>query len=36
MNELELSCIYTSYERGDGRGLAVYHPVLMAQLLLYG
>src|SRR3984957_19538162 len=36
MNELDLSSIYASYERSDGRGLAAYHPVLMARLLLYG
>jgi transposase len=36
MNELDLSSIYARYERSDGRGLAAYHPVLMARLLLYG
>jgi transposase len=36
MNELDLSSIYARYERRDGRGLAAYHPVLMARLLLYG
>ena len=36
MNELDLSSIYASYERSDGRGLSAYHPVLMARLLLYG
>jgi transposase len=36
MNELDLSTIYASYERSDGRGLAAYHPVLMVRLLLYG
>jgi transposase len=36
MNELDLSSIYASYVRSDGRGLAAYHPVLMARLLLYG
>ncbi|HEY0796940.1 MAG TPA: IS1182 family transposase [Acidisarcina sp.] len=36
MNELDLSSIYVSYERSDGRGLSAYHPVLMARLLLYG
>ena len=36
MNELDLSSIYASHERSDGRGLAAYHPVLMARLLLYG
>jgi transposase len=36
MNELDLSFIYARYERSDGRGLAAYHPVLMARLLLYG
>jgi transposase len=36
MNELDLSAIYASYERSDGRGLSAYHPVLMARLLLYG
>ena len=36
MNELDLSSIYASYQRSDGRGLSAYHPVLMARLLLYG
>ena len=36
MNELDLSSIYASYERSDGRGLSAYHPLLMARLLLYG
>jgi transposase len=36
MNELDLSSIYAKYERSDGRGLAAYHPLLMARLLLYG
>jgi transposase len=36
MNELDLSAIYASYERSDGRGLSAYHPLLMARLLLYG
>ena len=36
MNELDLSAIYARYERSDGRGLAAYHPVLMARVLLYG
>src|SRR5271155_588224 len=36
MNELDLSSIYASYERNDGRGLAAYHPALMVRLLLYG
>ena len=36
MNELDLSSIYGSYERSDGRGLSAYHPMLMARLLLYG
>jgi transposase len=36
MNELDLSTIYASYERSDGRGLAAYHPVLTVRLLLYG
>ena len=36
MNELDLSSIYARYERSDGRGLAAYHPELMARLLLYG
>jgi transposase len=35
-NHLDLSSIYARYERSDGRGLAAYHPVLMARLLLYG
>ena len=36
MNELDLSAIYASYARSDGRGLSAYHPMLMARLLLYG
>jgi transposase len=36
INELDLSSIYASYERSDGRGLAAYHPALMVRLLLYG
>ena len=36
INELDLSSIYASYERNDGRGLAAYHPALMVRLLLYG
>jgi transposase len=35
MNELDLSAIYAKYERSDGRGLAAYHPLMMARLLLY-
>jgi transposase len=35
INELDLSSIYASYERRDGRGLAAYHPALMTRLLLY-
>ena len=36
INELDLSSIYASYERSDGRGFAAYHPALMVRLLLYG
>jgi transposase len=36
IDELDLSSIYASYERSDGRGLAVYHPALIVRLLLYG
>jgi transposase len=35
-NELDLSAIYVEYERGDGRGLSAYHPLLLTRLLLYG
>lgn len=35
-NELDLSAIYTEYERNDGRGLSAYHPLLLTRLLLYG
>ena len=35
-NELDLSRIYTEYERSDGRGLSAYHPLLLTRLLLYG
>jgi transposase len=33
---LDLSAIYATYQRKDGRGLAAYHPLLMVRLLLYG
>jgi transposase len=33
---LDLSAVYVKYERGDGRGLAAYHPMLMLRLLIYG
>jgi transposase len=36
MNELDLSAIYSEYERADGRGLSAYHPLLISRLLLYG
>jgi len=36
MNELDLSSIYSEYERKDGRGLSAYHPLLLTRLLLYG
>jgi transposase len=36
MKELDLSAIYTRYERSDGRALVFYHPVLLARLMLYG
>jgi len=35
MDELDLSAIYAKHERADGRGLAAYHPLMMARLLLY-
>lgn len=35
-NELDLSGIYTEYERNDGRGLSAYHPLMLTRLLLYG
>jgi transposase len=35
-NELDLNRIYGEYERGDGRGLSAYHPLLLTRLLLYG
>jgi transposase len=35
-NELDLSAIYSEYERKDGRGLSAYHPLLLTRLLLYG
>jgi transposase len=35
MNELDLSAIYAKHKRADGRGLAAYHPLMMARLLLY-
>jgi len=33
---LDLSEIYSVYERNDGRGLAAYHPLMLTRLLLYG
>ena len=33
---LNLSEIYSVYERKDGRGLAAYHPLMLTRLLLYG
>lgn len=33
--ELDLSALYSYYERRDGRGQAAYHPMLMTRLLLY-
>lgn len=34
--QLDLSAIYSTYDRPDGRGQAGYHPLLMTRLLLYG
>src|ERR1700681_1510242 len=36
VEQLDLSAVYAEYERKDGRGLAAYHPAMMARLLLYG
>ena len=36
VDELDLSAIYRTYERTDGRGQAAYHPALMVKLLMYG
>lgn len=33
---LDLTEIYSVYERKDGRGLAAYHPLMLTRLLLYG
>src|ERR1039457_483786 len=33
---LDLSEIYSTYEEGDGRGLAAYDPRMMVRLLIYG
>jgi transposase len=33
--QLDLSAIYASHERRDGRGKAAYHPLRMTRLLLY-
>ncbi len=33
--QLDLSAIYASYERRDGRGMAAYHPLMLTRLLLY-
>lgn len=34
--QLDLSSIYASYTRKDGRGQLGYHPLLLTRLLLYG
>jgi Transposase and inactivated derivatives len=34
--QLDLSAIYSAYDRRDGRGQEGYHPLLMTRLLLYG
>src|SRR6267143_414008 len=34
--QLDLSAIYSAYDRRDGRGQAGYHPLLMTRLPLYG
>jgi transposase len=34
--QLDLSAIYSAYDRQDGRGQAGYHPLLLTRLLLYG
>lgn len=36
VDELDLSTIVDTYERGDGRGYPPYHPVMMVKLLVYG
>ena len=36
VDALDLSVIYRTYARTDGRGQAAYHPALMVKLLLYG
>ena len=36
VDELDLSAIVGSYEKGDGRGRPPYHPVMMVKLLVYG
>ncbi len=33
---LDLAAIYATYEAGDGRGLAAYHPRMMVRMLIYG
>jgi transposase len=35
VDELDLSAIVTTYERGDGRGQPPYHPAMMVKLLIY-
>ena len=34
-DQLDLSGILERYERGDGRGKAAYHPVMLTRVLLY-
>jgi transposase len=36
VESLDLGAIYASYEEGDGRGQAAYHPAMMLRVLLYG
>lgn len=35
-DELDLSSIYSAYERRDNRGASAYHPLLLVRLMLYG
>jgi transposase len=36
VDELDLSAIFSSYDKRDGRGAPPYHPRMMVKLLLYG
>jgi len=36
VDSLNLSAIFSFYDRGDGRGMPAFHPTMMVKLLIYG